>query len=169
MANKTIKGTGAVSSADFKSVKWVGKTKDGNAVTVKLKDAINMGNIDWTFAEKNETVAQIVFTACYDNTDEMATSTEEPWEIEIDDEQASGAPEIILGVGIFYVGETAIALTRGGGSFNVARTFRNINADGDRGPVKGRVTIDDSTATLTLNTLQILTRMSDLYAGISVQ
>lgn len=161
-------GTGAIVSADFKAVKWVGKTKDGKAVTVKLSDAINLGNIDWTFAEKNDTVAQIVFTACYDNTDEAATSTVEPWEVETSG-QTAGAGEIMLGAGIFYIGETAIALTRGGGQFTVEREFREINADGDRGPVKDRIVMETSRATLTMNTLQILTRMADLYSGISAE
>lgn len=159
-------GTGAVASTDYKAVKWVGKSKDGKAVTISLKDAINMGNIDWTFAEKDDVVAQVVFTACYDNTDETATSTVEPWEIEING-QTAGAGEIMLGAGIFYVGGTAIALTRGGGSFNVEREFREINADGDRGPVKDRIVMETSRASLTMNTLQILTRMDDLYTGIA--
>lgn len=163
-----ITGTGAITSADFKAVKWVGKTKDGKAVTVKLTDAINLGNIEWAFAEKDDVVAQVVFTACYDNTDSTATSTAEPWEVETSG-QTAGAGEIMLGAGIFYVGETAIALTRGGGSFNVEREMREINADGDRGPVKDRIVMEGSRATLTMNTLQILTRMSDLYAGVDVQ
>lgn len=45
-------GTGSVSTLDFKKVKYVGKTKGGKALTITLIDAINMGNIDWTFAEK---------------------------------------------------------------------------------------------------------------------
>lgn len=163
-----ITGTGAITSADFKAVKWVGKTKDGKAVTVKLTDAINLGNIEWAFAEKDDVVAQVVFTACYDNTDSTATSTAEPWEVETSG-QTAGAGEIMLGAGIFYVGDTAIALTRGGGSFNVEREMREINADGDRGPVKDRIVMEGSRATLTMNTLQILTRMADLYAGVDVQ
>lgn len=160
------KGTGQVTAADFKDVKWVGKTKDGKAVTIELKDAINMGNPDWTFAEKNDTVAQVVFTATYDNTDETATETDEPWTVEMNG-QTAGASEIILGAGIFYVGGTPIALTRGGGNFKAEREFREINADGDRGPVKGRITMETSRASLTINTLQILTRLSDLYPGIA--
>lgn len=159
-------GTGAVVNADFKDVKWVGKSKDGKAVTITLKDAINMGNIDWTFAEKNDVVANVTFTATYDNTDEMATSTAEPWTVE-EAGASAGSGEIILGAGLFYIGSTAIALTRGGGKFSVSREFRQIKADGDRGPVKGRVVMEGSVATLSLNTLQILTRLTDLYPGIS--
>lgn len=70
-------------------------------------------------------------------------------------------------MGIFYIGENAVALTRGGGKFTVTREFRNINADGDRGPVKGRIALDASTATLTLSALQILTKITDLYPAIN--
>lgn len=161
------RGTGVVAVADFKNVKWVGKSKSGKAVTIKLENAINLGNIDWTFADKNDTVAQIVFTATYSNTDTAATDTEEPWTLEVDGAQESGAGEIILGAGVFYVGETAIALSRGGGQFVVTREFRNIEADGDRGPVKGRISLDTSVATLTMNVLTILTRITDLYPALA--
>lgn len=160
-------GTGIVSDADFKAVKWVGKTKAGTAVTVKLSDAINMGNIDWTFAEKDDVVAAVTFEATYDNTDAASASTAEPWEVEYTNGSNTASGEIMLGAGVFYIGETPIALTRGGGSFNVEREFREINADGDRGAVKGRIVIESSRAKLTLNTLQILTRLADLYPGIS--
>lgn len=162
-----IKGTGAITSADFKAVKWVGKTKDGNAVTISMTKAINLGNIDWTFADKNDVVSQVVFTGVYSNTNETASSTEENWEVETSG-QTSGASEIMLGAGVFFIGDTKVALTRGGGKFTVEREFREIAADGDRGPVEDRIEMDASRATLTLNTLQILTRMADLYAGISV-
>lgn len=164
------KGTGVVSSADFHDVVWTGRTKAGNAVVITLKDAINMGNLDWTFAEKDDVVAQVVFTGTYSNTDEMALTDadyEEPWTIEY--ASASGeAGNIILGAGVFSIGGVDIALTRGGGSFNVEREFRQINADGDRGAVKGRVVLDASNATLTLNALQILTNLSSLYPAMAV-
>lgn len=159
------RGTGTVTDADYKAVKWVGKTKGGKAVTVSLKKAINMGNIDWTFAEKNDVVAEIVMTAVYENTDTTSNDPTEPWEIEVDGATA-GASEIMLGVGVFYIGEEAIALTRGGGKFSVTREFREINADGDRGPVNGRIVMEGSRATLTLNTLQILTKLTELYPAI---
>lgn len=161
-----ITGTGTIAATDYKAVKWVGKTKDGKAVTVSLPKAINLGNIDWPFAEKNDVVAQVVFTAVYSNTNESSNTTTEPWEVEING-QTSGANEIMLGAGIFYIGETQIALTRGGGQFIVEREFREINADNDRGPVEGRIEMESSRAKLTINTLQILTRMADLYAGIA--
>lgn len=166
MANTTIKGTGVITSADFKSVVWTGVTKGGQAVVITLNKAINMGNIDWTFAEKDDTVAAVTFTAVYSNTDAAASSTEEPFKIEIDGE-TSGAASIMLGAGVFSIGGTEVALTRGGGQFTVEREFREINADGDRGPVEGRVVMDGSRATLTLNALTILTNIADLYPAMT--
>lgn len=104
-----------------------------------------------------------MFTASYDNTDEHISDTTEPWTIEAEDGVTAGAAEIILGAGLFYIDGNKVALTRGGGSFNVARTFRQINADDDMGPVVDRVVITDSVATLTLNVLTMLTNVLDYY------
>jgi hypothetical protein len=158
-------GTGAVTAADFKACKWVGKTKGGSAVTIELEKAINMGNINWTFADKDDTVAEIIMTAVYNNTNVTATDTKEPWTIEVAGSD-TGASEIMLGAGVFYIGDTAVALTRGGGSFAVEREFREIGADGDRGPVEGRIVIDRSVAKLTMNVLTILSRVADLYPAM---
>ena len=158
-------GTGVVTAADFKACKWVGKTKGGSAVTITFEKAINMGNINWTFADKDDTVAEIVMTAVYSNTNTTATDTKEPWTVEVAGTDA-GASEIMLGAGVFYIGDTAVALTRGGGSFAVEREFREISADGDRGPVEGRIVIDRSVATLTMNVLTILSRVADLYPAL---
>lgn len=166
-----LTGTGAVTSADFRSVKWVGTTKGGNACTIIIPDAINMGNIEWTFAEKDDVVPSITFTGCYDNTNEASSSTDERWSVEINGSD-TGAASILLGAGKFYVYSGSeyklIALTRGGGSFNVEREYRQINADGDRGPVKGRVVMEGSTATLTMNVLTMLENASVLYTSIDV-
>ena len=167
MAATTYLGTGAVSTADFKTVKWVGKTKSGVGITIQLENAINTGNIEWTFAEKNDVVPSITFEACYDNTDAASASTAEPWSITTDNSASAGASEIILGAGVFYIGTNQIALTRGGGSFNVEREYREINADGDRGAVKGRVVIESSRAKLTMNALTMLTRLTDLYPAVA--
>ena len=161
-------GTGAVDVADFKEVSWVGLTKGGNAVTIKLHNAINMGNIDWTFAEKNDVVPSIAFTACYENTDSASDSTIEPFEIEVNGTLTSGASEIILGAGKFYIGGTLVALTRGGGQFTVEREYREINADGDRGAVKGRVVMEGSRPKLTMNVLTMLTRVTSIYNSLQV-
>lgn len=161
-------GTGAVTSADYKKVKYVGKTKGGNALTIELPNAINMGNIDWAFAEKDDVVAEIVMTAVYDNTDAAATDTKEPWTVEIDGEETiTPSQGIMTGVGLFYIDDTPIALSRGGGKFTVEREFREIKVDGDRGPVKDRIVMEGSRATLTMNALEVITKFSDLYAAIA--
>jgi len=67
------------------------------------------------------------------------------------------AEKILLGYGTFSVGGTPIGLTRGGGSLTIEREFREIEADGDRGPVKGRVVIDREVAKLTVNALDMFT------------
>lgn len=167
----TIKGTGIVSSADFKNVVWTGKTHNGKAVTITLNNAINKNNIDLSFVEKDDTVAQLVFTGTYSNTDYMVSSTsdyEEPWSITYAGTGSdTAAGTILLGAGIVSIGGTDVALTRGGSQFTVEREFRNINADGDRGTVQGRVVIDAAEATLTLNALTFLTSMDDVYAAIT--
>lgn len=63
---------------------------------------------------------------------------------------------IILGEGVYTVGGVDIALTRGGGQFVVEREYRQIEADGDYGPVKGRVRKIRSIAKLTMNALEML-------------
>ena len=168
----TIKGTGVVTSADFHTVKWTGKTKAGNSCVITLSNAINKGNVDWTFAEKDDVVAQIAFEGAYANTNYMASTAgdyAEPWQIVYAQGGSdTAADEIILGAGVFSIDNTDVALTRGGGSFVVEREFRDINADGDRGTVKDRVVIDASRATLTLNALTFLTSMPKVFAAISV-
>ena len=167
MATTKYLGTGEVISADFRALKWIGKTKGGQDVIIELSNAINMGNIEWTMAEKNDIVQNIEFQACYNNTDEASSSTTEPWSITIDSATSAGASEIVLGAGTFYVDGTAIALTRGGGAFNVEREYREITADGDRGAVKGRVVMESSRAKLSFNALTMLTRLTDIYNAIA--
>ena len=167
MASTTYIGTGAVTSADFKTVKWVGKTKGGVDVTIELTNALNMGNLEWTFAEKDDVVPSVEFQACYTNTDSASASTTEPWSVTLGNSVTSGASEIILGAGVFYIGSTAVALTRGGGSFNVEREFREINADGDRGAVKDRVAMESSRAKLTMNILTMISRLTDIYPAVA--
>ena len=61
----------------------------------------------------------------------------------------------MLGYGTVSVGAVPIGLTRGGSSFTVEREYREIEADGDRGPVKGRIVIDREVASLTVNALEL--------------
>ena len=140
-------------------------------MSITLSNAINMSNIDLSMVEKDDTVPQITFTASYANTDYMAATDgdmQEPWTIAYSGASGDAAAEsIMLGAGVVSIGGVNVALTRGGSQFTVEREFREINADGDRGPVKGRVVMDASRATLTLNALTFLTNMSGIYAAIS--
>lgn len=63
--------------------------------------------------------------------------------------------DIILGDGVFAINGTTVGLTRGGGQFSVEREYREIEADGDYGPVKGRIRKIRSVAQLTLNALEL--------------
>lgn len=169
MANTKYQGTGVIAAGDYHAIKFVGYTKGGKSVTIEMPKAINLGNLDWTFAEKNDVVSQIVWTGVYDNTDEMLVDPADfdaPYTIELEDGITAGAAEIMLGAGLVYVDNTLLALTRGGSQFTSTREFRRINADGDRGPVEGRVVLDAEEPTLTLNALTILTRFDDLYPAV---
>ena len=168
----TIKGTGIVTSTDFVNVVWTGKTHNGKNIVITLKNAINKSNIDLSMVEKDDTVASLTFTAAYDNTDTMVSTSgdyEEPWTMAYSGSTSdTAAGTIMLGAGIVSIGGVNVALTRGGSQFTVEREFRNINADGDRGTVKGRVVMDASEATLTLNALTFLTNMGGLFSAIAV-
>ncbi len=78
--------------------------------------------------------------------------------------------KILLGYGVVTVGTTPIGLTRGGSSFTVERELREIEADGDRGPVKGRIVIDREVAKLTVNALELFNaaEMDSYYPGLSI-
>ena len=164
-------GSGAVAAADFKYVKWVGKTKSGVAVTIELPKAICRSNPNWKFDDRNDVIAAIEYEGVYDDDDLSSGDRTEPWTIECADNSVSGASEILLGVGKFYVGTsssdaTAVALTRGGGAFIVERVLREINADGDPGAVEGRIVQEEGRPKLSLNALTWLSKVGTLYAGM---
>lgn len=168
MAIKTITGNGGIiASTDFKEVTITGKTKGGVPVKISIENALNMGNLEWTFAEKGEVVPAIEFEACYANTDAQADETTAcPWKIEIDGDINAGAGEILLGTVVFAIGGTNVALCRGGGAFKVEREFRPIAADNDKGTVKDRVAIDVEKAKISLNALTMLTSVKSLYPAL---
>jgi len=70
---------------------------------------------------------------------------------------------------VFAINGTDVGLTRGGGQFTVTREYRQVNADGDRGPVKGRIRLVQSVATLQFNSLEIITdNLAKLYPATKV-
>lgn len=168
----TITGSGVVSAADYKYVKWVGKTKNGEAVQIELPRAFCRSNPDWKFEEKNEAVAEIEFEGVYSDAALEQDDRTEPWKL-TGPGAAEGVKAIQLGVGRFYVGTTAedakpVGLTRGGGSFIVERSYHDINADDDPGSVEGRIWQDEGRPKLTLSALEWLDKIPTLYAGIKL-
>ncbi len=81
--------------------------------------------------------------------------------------------DIMLGEGVFSVGTatstlTAVALTRGGGNITIEREYREVEADGDYGPVRGRIDITRSVPKMTLNVLEkIEANMVNFYPGMA--
>lgn len=172
MANTTITGSGVVAASDYKYVKWVGRTKGGEAIQIELPRAICRSNPDWKFEEKNEAVAEIEFEGVYSDENLAKDDRTEPWTLTLPDGLAAGNEEIVLGVGKFYVGADSttaklVGLTRGGGSFVVEREYRDINADDDPGSVEGRISKDTGRPKLKLNALQWLSKVADLYPCIT--
>ena len=173
MAATILTGSGAVQASDYKYVKWVGKTKGGQAIMIEIPKAICRSNPDWSFAEKDDTVPEIEFEGVYNEEDLADGDRTEPWKITVADGTTAGNGEILLGAGKFYVGTSsteasAVGLTRGGGSFVVEREYREINADDDPGAVEGRIVQDAGRPKLKFNSLQWVTKIANLYAGIKV-
>lgn len=171
MAPTIYTGAGNVTAADFRYVKWIGRTKGGKPCQIELEKAFCRSNPDWKFEEKNDTVAALEFEGAYSDEKLAAGDRTEPWKLTIDGVEA-GNNEIVLGVGKFYIGTTKedaeyAGLTRGGGAFLVEREFREINADEDPGLVEGRIEKEMGRPKLTLNALQWLTKVSKLYSCVT--
>ena len=73
----TLKSTLEIATGDYKKVRFTGRTDGLNAVQVTLDNAINMGPLNWEFLDKNEVVAELVFTAC----SLEATTTVPSWDV----------------------------------------------------------------------------------------
>lgn len=164
-------GAGRVTSADFRYLKWIGKTKGGKPVQIELENAFCRSNPDWKFEEKNDTTAEVEFEGAYTDENLAKDDRTEPWKLTVDGVEA-GNSEIVLGVGKFYLGTTKedaqyVGLTRGGGSFIVEREFREINADEDPGLVKDRIEKEMARPKLKLIALQWLTKVDKLYNCIT--
>lgn len=164
MATKvTYKGNFTIADSDYHEVVYTGRTKSGAAIKITLKNAINLENIELAFQEKNDMVPSVTWQSCYDNTDTMEVPDFENWELECSDTTATGADAIVVGAGVVSIDGEQAMLTRGGGTFTLEREYRQQNADGDKGPVKGRIVIDGSTAKLTLNMLTFLDKFDTIF------
>ena len=78
VTTNTVKGGWSIDSNDYHTVKWVGKTKDGKSVIIKLFNAINLDNLDWALADKDEVVGSVTFEGTYP---EDCKEGYEPWEV----------------------------------------------------------------------------------------
>ena len=78
VTTNTVKGGWSIDSNDYHTVKWVGKTKDGKSVIIKLFNAINLDNLDWALADKDEVVGSVTFEGTYP---EDCEEGYEPWEV----------------------------------------------------------------------------------------
>lgn len=174
MASTVYTGAAQVTDADYRYLKWVGRTKGGQALQIELPVAICRSNPDWTFEEKNETTPELEFEGVYLDENLEKDDRTEPWTLTLPDGLTAGNSEIVLGVGKFYIGTTEedavyVGLTRGGGSFVVEREYRDINADEDPGSVKGRISKDTGRPKLKLNALQWLTKAPQLYSCVTTK
>ena len=174
MAATIYTGAAQVTDADFRYVKWVGKTKGGLPIQIVLPEAICRSNPEWTFEEKNETTPEVEFEGVYTDENLAKDDRTEPWELTLPDGLTAGNQEILLGVGKFHIGTSEsdaeyVGLTRGGGSFIVEREFRDINADDDPGSVKDRISKDTGRPKLKLTALQWITKVSKLYSCVTTK
>lgn len=71
----TLTSTLSIADGDYVDVTWVGKTKDGKALTITVENALNLANLEWNLEDKNEVVPVLEFTAHYDE----ATRETPPW------------------------------------------------------------------------------------------
>lgn len=60
-----ISPTFELTKEDYKTVKWIGKTKNGDPVTIELFNAFNASNIDWALIDKDEVKQEVEFEAGY--------------------------------------------------------------------------------------------------------
>lgn len=75
-----VSGKGRIDDTDYQDiVSFVGKTKAGKSVVIRVFNAINLENFDWTMAEKDDVTGELTYTGCYL---EDSADTFEPWEIE---------------------------------------------------------------------------------------
>lgn len=170
MSTKTFTGAGKISSTDYKYIRVVGKTRSGSSVIIELPRALCTSNPDWNFQEKNEVVPQVVFEGVYSDEALATGDRTEPWKLTCDD-NLTGNGQIITGAAMVYIGTSKtdaqiVGLSRGGCQFVVERNIRPINADDDPGYVEDRVDYEEAKPKLTLNLLQWLGKVDQIYAGI---
>lgn len=83
--------------------------------------------------------------------------------------KSSQTNDVFISEGVFYIRNVPVGLTRGGGQFLVERETKQIEADGDRGYVKGRIRITKAVPKLVINMLEIIgDNLPKMYAALKV-
>lgn len=75
---KVITGRDEIKEDDYHTVEFVGHTKSGKEVIIKVENAINLENIEFDLKEKSEVIDTCTFTGTYPIDCE---SDYEPWNI----------------------------------------------------------------------------------------
>jgi len=74
----TWRSTLEIALTDYHTVTWTGNTKKGKAVLVTVENAINIGNLELTFEDKNEVIPVLEYTANYLE----SARTTPPWNVQ---------------------------------------------------------------------------------------
>jgi hypothetical protein len=60
-----ITALNTIVTGDYKDVEFRGQTIEGKKVIIKLKNAINLENIEWELKDKEEVISKVTYTATY--------------------------------------------------------------------------------------------------------
>lgn len=55
-----------ISASDYHTIRIIGKTATGKGIEITIEKAINLENIDWNFAPKDEVIAALTYTGTAD-------------------------------------------------------------------------------------------------------
>ena len=173
MPNTVLKGTGEIAEADTHYIKLVGKTKGKDPVIIEMPCAICTSDPEFAFNDKDDVVATLTFAGLYKEADLARGDRTPPYRIVYPSTVKPGNKEIILGGGAgFYLGTSKedaqlVGLIRGGATFTDKREIREQRADGDPGPVDGRLQLEESRPELTVNNFEWLTKDKDLWPAMT--
>lgn len=73
----TLTGTKTIASGDYNEYRWIGKTRDGKAVTIEIDNALNLASLEWGLQDKEEVIPVLELTAHYAEGDDPAV----PWRV----------------------------------------------------------------------------------------
>lgn len=152
VAYDEVTGTLSIAAADYVDVQFVGKTKDGKAVTIQVDDALNMANIEWGLEEKSEVVPSLEFTGHYDE----PTRETPPWRVRFSKADShtvtftvSDTGGVVEGADVFLYGRKVTTNVSGVAAFVAIPEGTNYPFSvvcGGYETYYGAVTVDDAEA-----------------------